>query len=148
FPTEDAKRRAAVKAFSTLASAHPGSAEGILAKYYLGAIAADQGKMTDAEKLFKEAADSGDKNYASLAKFSLAQVYFAEKRPADGEKILRDLMAHPTVFVSKDQAIIALARGIAPTRPDEARKMLEPLRTQNGVVSQVAISAVGELQAQ
>jgi hypothetical protein len=57
-------------------------------------------------------------------------------------------MAHPTVFVSKDQATIALAKGIAPTRLDEARKMLEPLRTQNGVVSQVAISAVGELQGQ
>lgn len=73
---------------------------------------------------------------------------FAEGRAADAEKILRDLMAHPTVFVSKDQAIVALARGIAPTRPDEARKLLEPLRTQNGVVSQVAITAVGELQGQ
>ena len=111
-------------------------------------MAADQGKMTDAEKLFQAAAATGDKNYASLARFSLAQVYFAEGRSADAEKILRDLMAHPTLFVSKEQATIALAKGIAPAKPAEARKMLEPLRTMPGTVSQVAINAVAELPAQ
>jgi len=148
FPTEDAKRAAATKAFSEIAVKYSGTSDAAIAKYYLGASAADQGKLSDAEKLFTEAAAQGDKDYASLARFSLAQVYFAEGRPADGEKILRELMAHPTVFVSKDQAIIALAKGIAPTRPAEARRMLEPLRTQPGVVSQVAITAVGELPGQ
>ena len=148
FPTEDAKRAAATKAFSEIAAKYSGTSDAAVAEYYIAASAADQGKLADAEKLFKEAAEQGDKNYASLARLSLAQVLFAAGRPAEAEKILRDLMAHPTVFVSKDQAIVALARGIAPTRPDEARKMLEPLRTQNGVVSQVAITAVGELQVQ
>jgi tetratricopeptide (TPR) repeat protein len=148
FPTEDAKHAAAIKAFSDIAARYSGSVEAAIAKYYLGATAADLGKMADAEKLFKEAADDGDKNYTSLARFSLAQVYFAEGRAADAEKILRDLMAHPTVFVSKEQAIIALAKGIAPSKPDEARKMLEPLRTARGAVSQVAITAVGELSGQ
>lgn len=148
FPTEEAKRAAATKAFNDLASKYPGSDEAAIAKYYLGAMAADQGKMTDAEKLFQAAAAAGDKNYASLAHFSLAQVYFAEGRAADAEKILRDLMAHPTLFVSKEQATIALAKGIAPTKPAEARKMLEPLRIMPGAVSQVAINAVAELPAQ
>jgi predicted negative regulator of RcsB-dependent stress response len=148
FPTEEAKRAAATKAFDDVASKYPGSDEAAVAKYYLGASAADQGKMTDAEKLFQTAAAAGDKNYSSLARFSLAQVYFAEGRTADAEKILRDLMAHPTLFVSKEQATIALAKGIAPTKPAEARKMLEPLRTMPGAVSQVAINAVAELPAQ
>ncbi|MCU1275601.1 MAG: hypothetical protein JWO48_3032, partial [Bryobacterales bacterium] len=148
FPTEEAKRAAAAKAFNDLASKYPGSDEAAVAKYYLGATAADQGKMTDAEKLFQAAAAIGDKNYASLARFSLAQVYFAEGRAADAEKILRDLMAQPTLFVSKEQATIALAKGIAPTKPAEARKMLEPLRITPGAVSQVAINAVAELPAQ
>jgi predicted Zn-dependent protease len=119
-----------------------------VAQYYLGAIAADQGKMGDAEKLFREAADRGDKKYAPLARFSLAQVYFAEGRPADGEKLLRDLMANPSVFVSKEQATIALAKAIAPAKPAEARKLLEPLRTMAGPVSQDAINAVSELPEQ
>jgi tetratricopeptide (TPR) repeat protein len=145
FPTEDAKRAAAVKALSAVAAKYPQSDEGTIAKYYLGSGAADQGKMTEAEKLYKEAAAAGDRNYASLARFSLAQVYFAENRPAEAEKILRDLMEHPTVFVSKEQATVALAKGIAPSRRAEALKLLEPLRTQAGVVSQVAINAVNEL---
>jgi len=149
FPTEEAKRTAVTKSFSEIVSRYPGSSEGAIARYYLGSIAADQGKMPEAEKLFQEAANSGDKNYGPLARFSLAQVYFAEGRPADGEKVLRDLMQHPSVFVSKEQAIIALARGIAPKKPDEARKLLEPLRTGGGgVVNQTAITVIGELMGQ
>jgi predicted negative regulator of RcsB-dependent stress response len=148
FPTEEAKRAAAAKAFGDVASKYSGSAEAATAKYYLGATAADQGNMAEAEKRFKEAAEAGDKNYSSLARYSLAQVYVAEGRSADAEKILRDLMAHPTLFVSKDQATISLARTIAHTKPDEARKLLEPLRTQTGPVSQAAINALGELPGQ
>jgi hypothetical protein len=141
FPTEDAKRAAEIKAFSELAAQHPGSDEGTVAKYYLGAIASDQGKMAEAEKLFRDAAATGDKNYASLARFSLAQVFLAEKRQADAEAIFRDLMAHPTLFVSKEQATIELARGIADTKPAEAKKLLDPLRAQTGPVSQAAMAA-------
>lgn len=148
FPTEEAKESAVSKAFTDIATSYSGSSEGAVAKYYLGSIAADQGKMADAEKWFKQAANEGDVNYASLARFSLGQVYFAEGRPAEAEKILRDLMAHPTVFVSKEQATIALAKGIAPTRQAEALKLLDPLRAGGGAVSQVAITAVGELMGQ
>lgn len=148
FPTEEAKRSAVTKAFGEIASKYPRSSEGAIAKYYLGSIAADQGKMSDAEKLFQEAANAGDKDYGPLARFSLAQTYFAEGRPADAEKTLRDLMQHPSVFVSQEQATIALARGLAPTRPDEARKLLEPLRSGGGTVNQIAITAYGELMGQ
>jgi tetratricopeptide (TPR) repeat protein len=145
FPTEDARREAAVKAFSSVATKYAGSNEAAIAKYYLGGIAADQGNLPEAEKRFKEAAAEGDKNYASLAQFSLAQAYVAEGRSADAEKIDRALMAAPTVFVSKEQATLALARAIATTRPAEARKMLEPLRVVPGPISQAAISEMAEL---
>ena len=148
FPTEAAKRAAAAKALGDIVAKYPGSAEGAIAQYYLGATAADHGNMPEAEKRFKAAADTGDRNYASLARLSLAQVYFAEGRTADGEKILRNLMDHPTVFVSKEQATIALAKGIGPTKPAEARKLLEPLRAQGRTVSQAAITALGELPGQ
>ncbi|HVP00217.1 MAG TPA: hypothetical protein VMT15_19235, partial [Bryobacteraceae bacterium] len=60
----------------------------------------------------------------------------------------RDLMDHPTEFVSKEQATISLARFLAPKKPAEARKLLEPLRTQPGAVSQVALTLIGELPPQ
>jgi predicted negative regulator of RcsB-dependent stress response len=93
-------------------------------------------------------AKNGDDKYASLAKLSLAQIYFADGRTSQGESTLRDLMAHPTVLVSKEQAQISLARYLMTRNPAEARKLLEPLRTQGGSVQQVALSLYGELPNQ
>lgn len=148
FPTQDAKDKAAVKAFSELAAKYGGTDEGYIAEYYLGCIAADQGKIGDADKRFSSVADNANAKYASLAKLSLGQLYFAEGKAAQGEQMLRGLMDKPTVFVSKDQAAIVLARLLAPTKPAEARKLLDPLRAKPGPVSQTAIQAYADLPPQ
>jgi predicted negative regulator of RcsB-dependent stress response len=148
FPTQEAKDTEALRVFGDLQSKYPGTAEGEIAQYYLGAVKADQGKLAEAEKLFQEVAQKGDKNYASLAKLSLAQIYFSDGRADQGEKTLRDLMDQPTVFVSKEQAAITLARYLAPNKPAEARKLLDPLRTVPGSVSQIALTLLGELPPQ
>jgi predicted negative regulator of RcsB-dependent stress response len=148
FPTQEAKDQVAIRSFSDLVSQYPGSAEGEIAKYYLGAIQADQGKLADAEKTFKEVAEKADARYASLAKLSLAQIYFADGRDSQGEAILKDLADHPTEFVSKDQANLTLARYIIAKKPAEARKLLDPLRTKSGAISQAAMTLYTELPAQ
>ena len=148
FPTQEIKDQATIKVFTELESKYSGTAEGEIGQYYLGAIKADQGKLAEAEKLFAEVAQKGDKKYASLAKLSLAQIYFADGRDAQGEKTLRELMDNPTDFVSREQAVLALARYLAPKKPAEAYKLLEPLRTQAGNVSQVALSLIGEYHLQ
>jgi len=148
FATQDAKDKEVAKAFRELASKYSGSDEGYIAEYYLGCLAADQGNLTEAEKRFQLVADSANKRYASLANLSLGQVYFAEGKNDQGEKLLRSLMLHPTLFVSKDQATITLAKALAHTKPAEARKLLDPLRAVPGPVSQTAIQAYSELPAQ
>jgi TolA-binding protein len=148
FPTQDVKDQAALRAFADLRAQYPNSAEGQIAQYYLGSIHADQGKLADAEKLYKEVADHGDAKYSALAKLSLSQVYFANGHADQGESMLRDLIAHPSIFVSADQATLALARMLTPTKPAEARKLLEPLRTRPGAVGQTAIAAIGEIGPQ
>ena len=145
FPTQDVRDQVATKAFSDLIGKYGGSDEAVISEYYLGAIKADQGKLAEAEKSYKEVADHGDAKHASLAKLALAQIYFADGRSDQGEKMLRDLMDHPTIFVSKEQATISLARSIGPKKPADARKLLDPLRTQPGAVGQVAIQLYGEL---
>ena len=114
----------------------------------MGSIKADQGKLAEGEKLFQEVAQKGDEKYASLAKLSLAQIYFADGRADQGEKVLRDLIANPTIFVSSDQATISLARMLAPKKPAEARKLIDPLRTRPGGVGQVALTMLAELPPQ
>jgi predicted negative regulator of RcsB-dependent stress response len=148
FPTQEAKDQETMKVFTDLKNKYSGNAEGQIAEYYIGAIQADQGKLAEAEKSFQDVAKNGDDKYASLAKLSLAQIYFADGRTSQGESTLRDLMAHPTVLVSKEQAQISLARYLMTRNPAEARKLLEPLRTQGGSVQQVALSLYGELPNQ
>jgi hypothetical protein len=58
------------------------------------------------------------------------------------------LIADPTVFVSKDQATITLARLLLTRKPAEARKLLDPLRTKAGSVGQVAVKLYGDLPPQ
>jgi predicted negative regulator of RcsB-dependent stress response len=148
FPTQEAKDQVAVKEFADVASAYSGSSEGEIAQYYLGTIYADQGKLAEAEKIFKEVSDKGEAKYAALAKLSLAQIYFADGRDNQGTALLQDLMAHPSLFVSKEQAAITLARFLLHKNPAEARKLLDPLRAQQGVVGQTAISMYAELPPQ
>ena len=148
FPTEEAKSQVALQTFRTLASKYPGSDEGVIAQYYVGAILADQGKLAEAEKNFKDAADRGNDRYSSNAKLSLAQIYFADGRDQEAERVLRDLIAHPTVFVSKEQATLTLARYLVVKKPAEARKLLEPLRSQTGAVGQTALQIYSELPPQ
>ena len=146
FPTQAEKDQATLKAWTDLAAKYPGSDEGMIAEYFLGSRAADKGDLAQAERRFKLVADSGEKDYAALAKLSLAQIYGSEGKIADGEKLLRSVIDHPTVLVSKDQATIALAHLLASTKPEEARKLLEPLRgSDRSAVSKAALTALSEL---
>ena len=90
-------------------------------------------------------ADSADEPYSSQAKLSLAQIYEATGRAAEAEKVLRSIIDHPTILVSKEQATIALGRLLSKSKPAEARKLLEPLRTERGPVSRAAISALSDM---
>ena len=148
FPTQQVKDEAALKAFAEVKTKYTGSDEAEIAEYYTASIRADQGSMPEAEKGFQVVAQKGNDRYSSLAKLSLAQVYFAEGKVDLAEKTLRDLAAHPTLFVSADQANISLARGLLPTNPTEARKILDPLRNRQGATGQVALTLYGQLPPQ
>ena len=67
---------------------------------------------------FELAAQTGSREYASAAKLALAQVHQAMGKNADAEKVLRELIASPSVLVSREQALFTLARVLAVTNPD------------------------------
>jgi len=87
----------------------------------------------------------GGKEYAALARLSLAQIYESQGKSGEAEKLLRHVVDNPTTLVSKEQATISLAKVLAKTKPDEARKLLEPLRTERSAVSRAAIQAISDL---
>lgn len=145
FPSVDEKQKAVVKAFNEVINRHSGSDEATIARYYLGTNAADQGNLAEAEKWLRQVIDSSNANYASLAKLALAEVYRGQGKLAEAEKLLRSLIEKPTAFVSKEQATIVLAEILAPSQPDQARKLLEPLRTTRSAISRTSLNLLGQL---
>lgn len=145
FKTEAEKNAASEKEFNALAEKYPGSPEAAIAKYYLGVLASSEDDHEKAERLLKEVMESGSQPYTSQAAFSLAQLYAGQSRTEDAEKLLRNLVEHPTILVSKEQATIALANLLAKKNPEEARKLLEPLRSERSAVSRAALSALGQI---
>ena len=147
YATQADKDKALVKALTDAAAKDDGTDQGAVAHYYLGSYYADKGDLSAAEKNFKNAVETGGKDYSSLAKLSLATIYKSEGKQAEGEQLLRSVVANPTIFVSKEEATIQLARYMASYNPQEARKLLEPLRTERSVVSRMALAALSELPA-
>ena len=146
FATQADKDKAREKAFSDLAAKYSSSQEGSIASMYLASDAIDKGDLAGAEKGYKMVMDNGPTAYASKAKLALAQVYAADGKTADAEKLLRDLVAHPTITVSKEEATIQLALVIAKSNPAEARKMLGPLATERAAVSRATVQALGDIE--
>ncbi len=148
FTTEQERTKAEIDAFTKVAATYPGTEEAAISEYYLGTLAAQQGNYKMAEQWLKGVADSKYANFGSLAKLALADVYRSQGRPEEGAKLVRTVVDNPTVFVSKDEATIALARLVAVKNPAEARKLLEPLRTARPTISRAAIAELGALPQQ
>lgn len=148
FPTQAERDKAVNKAFTELAAKYAGTDEGLIAEYFLGTNAADQGRLPEAERRLKQVADA-DIPYSALAKVALAQVYAAEGKQTDGEKLLQSLIDHPTPMVSKEFATVVLGELVEPKDPQRARKLLEPLRSSpRSSVSRAAINALSDFSPQ
>ncbi|MBZ5607358.1 MAG: tetratricopeptide repeat protein [Acidobacteriia bacterium] len=146
YASDAERQKAAIQAFTELATKYPGTDEGAIGEFFLGTNASDQGNLAEAEKRFKLVADSGNRNYASMAKLSLAQVYASQGKLADGEKLIQSVIDHPTDLVSKESAQLALGQLLAKSDPERARKLIEPLRGSPRLnISKAAITAIAEL---
>ncbi|MBV9264708.1 MAG: tetratricopeptide repeat protein [Acidobacteriaceae bacterium] len=144
FPTEDAKKQASIKAFAAVVAKDGDSREGLIARYYLASIKAQQDARA-AEADLKTVADSRSE-VSALAKIALAQLYAGENRVPEAQQLLRDLVNKPTDLVSKQQAQVMLAQLDQATNPQQAEKILKDLRTES---PRPAVSrAVDQLSAQ
>jgi len=145
FPTEAAKSDAIHKAFNSIISQDGGSDEASAAEYYLAGVDVADNKPEDALKKYDHVAAGSNADYASMAKLSKAQVLFSLNRAPEAETVLKDLIANPTAMVSKEEASMVLAKGIAASQPEEARKLLTPIAAEKSDVAQAAATALSEL---
>ena len=148
FPTPEAKDKARIAAFSEVASKYPGTQEGAIAGLAVAAAQADNGHIDDALKTFKDINNSAPSPYDSVARLSMAEIYDSQSKTVEAEKLLRQLIDKPTVFVSKDQATLELARILAKSNPAEARKLVAPLsQSPRTTVSRAAVAVLGTIPA-
>lgn len=141
-----AEEKKVIDAFTKVNTAYPGSKEGNLSLYMLAMLDIERGEQAAGEKKLQSVMD-GEKESASLAKFTMAELLQGQGKTAEAETMLRGLISAPTYLVPKEQSTIQLARFIAKTKPEEARKLLEPLRTARAPISTPAIEVLGGLPA-
>jgi predicted negative regulator of RcsB-dependent stress response len=142
--TADEKK--VIDAFNKVSSKYPGTKEGNLALYLTAMLEIERGEQAAGEKKLKEVM-GGDKEPASMAKFTMAELLLAQGKASEAETLLRELVAGPTYLVPVEQATIQLARTIAKSKPEEARKLLEPLRTARSPISNPAMQILSTLPA-
>lgn len=145
FPTQQAKTQASIKALSDVVKKDGDSREGLIALYYLGTLKAQQGDTHGAEADLSKVVDSGSE-VNSLAKIALAQLYMGEKKTTEAQKLLQSMIDKPSDLVSKAQAQILLAHLDETNNPQQAKALLQSLKTPN---QRPAVTrAVDSLQAQ
>src|SRR6185437_8014752 len=147
YPNQQAKIDAERTAFKSVISNDGGSEEAYAAEYSLAGIDVAAGNTDQGLREYDDVISHGNSDYASMAKLSKAELLFSLNRSSEAQPILKDLMDHPTSMVSKDQAAMALAKGLAATQPEEARKLLLPLANAHSDISQAAVTALSELPA-
>jgi predicted negative regulator of RcsB-dependent stress response len=135
-----------IDAFSKVSNSYAGSKEGNIALYMLAMLDIERGDSASGEKKLKEVM-GGDKEPASLAKFTMAEILQGQGKSAEAEALLRELVASPTHLMPKEQSTLQLARYIAKSKPEEARKLLEPLRTARSPISTPVMELLSTLPA-
>ena len=129
FPTTKERDAVSLKDFQLVAANYSMLRPGKLAHYYLGVTLMSQGNLPEAEKELNTAISSGDSYVEALAKMALASVYSRENKPAEAERVYRELIDHPKEPISKEMAQLALATYLAPTKPAEAEKIYKDMES-------------------
>jgi TolA-binding protein len=130
FPNDQVKFTAAVPKFVDVAKKYPRTRPGQLAHYYAGLCLDRLGQENQAKEQFQAAASGGDADYASLAQFQMAQVDDKSGQPDEALKVYQQLLAKPTVLVSKPIVMLAMAQHYRAKNPAEAAKLYGQIKSE------------------
>jgi predicted negative regulator of RcsB-dependent stress response len=121
----------AEKKFEAVAKQYPRTRPGQISAYYTALCLEHLNRDPEAAKWLDQVIHSGEDDFASLARLEMAQLNDRNNKPADAEKIYQDLVAHPSVFVSKPVALMAFADHYRQTKNfTEAAKLYNEIKTE------------------
>jgi TolA-binding protein len=132
FASTQERATAARKQFQEIVDKYPHTHTVEMARYFVGLASAQLSDNAAAERNLQEVANSSNANLASLAKFALASVDRAENKDAQAVDLYKQLIAKPTIVVSKATAQMELASYYESQKePDEAKKIYEQVAKDN-----------------
>lgn len=120
----------AAQKFGDVAKNYPHTHPGQLAKYYAALSDKRLGKNDEAKKLLQDVADSGNEDFAAMARFELAQLYDRSGQGDQAVKLYQQLIAKPAVLVPKAVAMLALAQHYSTSNPAEAGKLYAQIKSE------------------
>ena len=132
FASTQERNTAARKQFQTIIDQYPHTHTADLARYFVGLIASQLGDNVVAERSLQGAAGSSNGDLAALGKFALASIYRGENKDAQAVDLYKQLIAKPTMVVSKATAQLELAGFYeSQKKPDEAKKIYDQVEKEN-----------------
>ena len=121
----------AEKKFEAVAKTYPRTRPGQISAYYAALCLEHLNRDAEAAKWLDQVIGGGEADFASLARLELAQLNDRAGKTADAEKIYQDLVAHPSVFVSKPVALMAFADHYRQAKNfAEAAKLYTEIKTE------------------
>lgn len=113
FPTEDARRAAALERYLAVASAYPSTDAGRMARFRAASLHAEAGNLAEAEREFKTLADQGSGSvYSRMARLGVAELQVRQGQYEPAIATYKELAGRADGELPVDAMLMQLARAL------------------------------------
>lgn len=130
FADDTSKYNDAAQKFSDAAGKFPRTRPGQLARYYAALSNEKLNKNDDARRNLQQLADTDDFDFASMARFELAQLDDRGGQSDAAAKLYQQLLDKPSILVPKPVVLLAFAQHYAGKNPAEATKLYNQIKSE------------------
>lgn len=142
FATETERIDAVTRSLDILAVDYSGTPAAAGAAFYSGLLDREQGNIAEARAHFEQAVNGSGREYPALARLALGSLLLADGSADEARTHFQWVVDNPTRTVSRDRASIEVARTLIESDPQQAREILDAIRTENGPAGPMATALI------
>ncbi len=147
FPTETDRVEQVTRALDAILLDYSGTVADAGASYYSGLLDRERGNLAEAQSHLEQATRGRGDEFPGLARLALGGLLLDQGESESAREHFQKLAESPTRTVSKDRALIELARTYLGSDAEQAREILQGIQTSNSPASPLAatlLEAIGE----
>lgn len=130
YPDETARANDALAKFTTVADKYPSTDPGRLARYYAALCLEDLERHNQALESLKKISSGRDKELAAMARFQIATIDARTGKTDEAVKIFRELADKPSIFVTRQMALLEMAGALRQSNPKEAGNVYQQIKKE------------------